>query len=307
MLKRAKPFPFQTVAGDPFPNSEYYEFGDYKLHYRIDPAKTVTPVAKAFLLHGFACNTRFYDEMVEHLTAAGISCLRVDLPDFGFSTREYKDIRYIPQTQLLRQMMKDFDEDGTGWILFGHSMGGSVSMQMALKEALESDGETKIRGLVLYAPLIMADSPKFLRNFMMNSPMGAFLDWLLPFATPYDAVWKLVGYLMTFDKEYTKAMDPGLYRDALQVENMGRGASYMTAVASSPNVDDLKALTLPVQLIFGGRDVFVMPNVALNLWKKMPKQADKHVFLSGAHCFLQNQADRTWATTKQFLEKNNLI
>ena len=83
----AKPFPFQTVSGDPFPNSEYHEYGDYKIHYRIDPAKTVTPVAKAFLIHGFACNTRFYDEMVEHLTAAGISCLRVDLPTSG-SRRE---------------------------------------------------------------------------------------------------------------------------------------------------------------------------------------------------------------------------
>ena len=51
----AKPFPFQTVSGDPFPNSKYYEMGDYKIHYRIDPAKTVTPVAKAFMIHGFAC------------------------------------------------------------------------------------------------------------------------------------------------------------------------------------------------------------------------------------------------------------
>ena len=38
----AKPFPFRTVSGDPFPNSEYYEMGDYKIHYRVDPAKTVT-------------------------------------------------------------------------------------------------------------------------------------------------------------------------------------------------------------------------------------------------------------------------
>ena len=30
----AKPFPFRTVSGDPFPNSEYFEMGDYKIHYR---------------------------------------------------------------------------------------------------------------------------------------------------------------------------------------------------------------------------------------------------------------------------------
>ena len=301
----AKPVPFRTVSGDPFPNSEYYEMGDYKIHYRIDPAKTVTPVAKAFMIHGFACNTRFYDELVEKLTAEGISCLRVDLPDFGFSTREYKGIHYIPQTEILAQMMKDFDEDDSGWILIGHSMGGSVATQMAIAEADAKDPE--IASLVLYAPLLMADSPKFLRDFMLNAPVGPLLDLILPLITPYDGLWKAVGFLMTFDWKYTKQMPAGVYRDALQVKHMGRGAAYMTAVASKPDINELGKITVPIELIFGGRDLFVMPNVAFKMWKKMPRQADKHVFLDGAHCFLQNQADRTWKTTKKFLQKTGQI
>ncbi|MBP5459204.1 MAG: alpha/beta hydrolase [Clostridia bacterium] len=304
-MKKAVPFPFETVSGNPFPNSEYYTYGDYKLHYRVDPAKTVTPMAKAFLIHGFACNTRFYDEMVERLTAAGISCLRVDLPDFGFSTREKKGIRYVPQTDMLRQMMKDFDEDGKGWILFGHSMGGSVAMQLALAEV--GAAEKEIDALVLYAPLMMANIPGSVRDFMLKAPVGPLLDFILPFLTPYDFIWKAVGLLMTFDWKYTKQMEAGVYRDALQVKDMGRGMAYMTAVCSRPDISTLGGLTVPVQLILGGRDLFVMPNVAFKMWKQMPGNADKHLFLSGGHCFLQNQADRTWNVTKTFLSKNGLL
>lgn len=304
-MLRAKPFPFETVSGNPFPNSEYYEYGDYKLHYRVDPAKTVTPVAKAFLIHGFACNTRFYDEMVERLTAAGISCLRVDLPDFGFSTREKKGIRFVPQTDMLRQMMKDFDEDGKGWLLFGHSMGGSVAMQLALEEV--GAAEKEIEALVLYAPLIMANIPDPVRNFMLKAPVGPLLDFILPFLTPYDFIWKAVGLLMTFDWKYTKQMEAGVYRDALQVKDMGRGMAYMTAVCTRPAIDKLGGLTVPTQLILGGRDLFVMPNIAYKMWKQMPGKADKHLFLSGGHCFLQNQADRTWNATKAFLSENGLL
>ena len=81
----------------------------------------------------------------------------------------------------------------------------------------------------------------------------------------------------------------------------------MTAVASKPDINELGKITVPIELIFGGRDLFVMPNVAFKMWKKMPRQADKHVFLDGAHCFLQNQADRTWKTTKKFLQKTGQI
>lgn len=306
-MKHAKPFRFQTVAGDPFPNSAYYEIGDYKIHYRIDPAKTVTPLAKAFLIHGFGCNTRFFDEMVERLTAAGISCLRVDLPDFGFSTREYKKIDYIPQTDILHRMMKDFDEDGSGWIVFGHSMGGSVSMQLALDEVGRKAEDKEMSALVLYAPLLMANTPDCLRKIMRNGPVGAVLNAILPFLTPYDFLWALVSYIMTFDWKYSKAMDPGVYRDPMEVKNMGGGLAYMTSVCTKPDIDQMQNVTVPTQLILGGLDMFVMPPVARNMWKKMPAGADRKLFLKGGHCFLQNMADRTWKETERFLKKNGLI
>ena len=304
-LKIAKPREIVTKEGTPFPNSHYYEYGDYRIHYRVDPAKTVTPVAKAFMIHGFGCNTRFFDEMVEHLTAAGISCLRVDLPDFGFSTREYKDIHYVPQTEILHKMMEDFDEDGNGWILFGHSMGGSVAMDLTMGE--KGSDDPKIAATVLYAPLLMANVPDFLRKIMRNGPVGKILDLILPFLTPYDLLWAIVSYVMTFDWKYSKQMDPGVYRDAMQVKNMGEGLAYMTSVCTKPDVTGMTDLAIPVQLILGGLDLFVMPPVARNMWKKMPKGASKKLFLSGGHCFLQNQDVRTWKETEKFLKSNDLI
>ncbi|MBQ8063515.1 MAG: alpha/beta hydrolase [Clostridia bacterium] len=306
MLKKAEVFAFETRPGDPFPNSQYFELGDYKIHYRVDPAEG-KQIAKAFLLHGFACNTQFFQEMVDILTKQGITCVRADLPDFGFSTREYKGIRHIAQKDIFATMLNDLDEDGSGWLLFGHSMGGSVSMQMALDEVDKQAAEKKINALILYAPLLMRDLRPAQRKMMMDGPVGKFLDWGLPYFTPYDGLWKFIGYLMTFDKDYVKDMSPHLYCDALQVEHIGSGAAYMTAVATRPDLKDLAKLTLPTQVIFGLKDVFVMPPVALKIWRSMPKQADKTYWVNAAHCFLQNQADRTFAETKKFLQKNGLI
>ena len=56
--------------GEPFANSQYYKYGDYDLHYRIDPAKG-TEKAKMFMIHGFGCDTTFFDELVERYTKEG--------------------------------------------------------------------------------------------------------------------------------------------------------------------------------------------------------------------------------------------
>ncbi|MBP5273194.1 MAG: alpha/beta hydrolase [Clostridia bacterium] len=155
--------------GQPFANSRYFASGDYHLHYRVDPAKG-TEKAKMFMVHGFGCNTTFFDELVELYTAAGIRCVRADLPDFGFSTREWKGMKFVPQVQLLFELMDALDTDKSGWILLGHSMGGSVALELA------NEDDSRFNAIILNAPLLMFNVPPWLSKLIMIKPLRVVMD-----------------------------------------------------------------------------------------------------------------------------------
>ena len=53
--------------GAPYANSHYFADGEYQIHYRIDPARGKEK-AKMFMIHGFGCDTTFFDELVERYT-----------------------------------------------------------------------------------------------------------------------------------------------------------------------------------------------------------------------------------------------
>ena len=147
--------PFQKAAQErailkPFENSQYWVCGDYAIHYRVDKAAGKEK-GKVFVLHGFWMNTMFYDELVEKLNAKGYTVYRADMPSFGYSTRETKGIDYVPTKDVIAKMIADLD-DGKGFILYGHSMGGSVAMEVALL------APKHVEALVLNAPMFMRNS-----------------------------------------------------------------------------------------------------------------------------------------------------
>ena len=113
-MAKAEQITLKFQPGEPFANSLYYKHGDYDLHYRIDPA-VGTEKAKMFMIHGFGCDTTFFDELVERYTKAGIKCVRADLPDFGYSTRETKGINFVPQIPMLYELMDQLDTDKSGF------------------------------------------------------------------------------------------------------------------------------------------------------------------------------------------------
>lgn len=86
-LKVIVPAELDQRDGHPFENSKYFTYGDYKIHYRVDEAHGKEK-GKMFMIHGFGCATTFYDELCDEYVRRGMRCVRVDLPDFGFSTRE---------------------------------------------------------------------------------------------------------------------------------------------------------------------------------------------------------------------------
>ena len=78
-----------TIPEKPYSNSEFFHIGDYDLHYRQFKAKG-TEKGKIFMIHGFALSSYCWMELVDRLQAKGYTCVVVDQPDFGYSTRETK-------------------------------------------------------------------------------------------------------------------------------------------------------------------------------------------------------------------------
>lgn len=299
-MAKAEPIILKFQKGEPFANSEYVTYGDYTLHYRIDPAKGAEK-AKMFMIHGFGCDTTFFDELVEIYTKDGIKCVRVDLPDFGYSSREDKNTKYVPQTQMLFRLMDELDTDKSGWILVGHSMGGSVALQLASEDC------SRFRAIILNAPLLMFNVPKWLSKFIVIKPMRDLMDKALAIFAPYDWLFNVIELTMTMDPVYSFKYDASKFKAPYLIEHGGAGLCYMTSTTSCPDLSTLKGVSVPVQLVTGNADLFVFPTKAKALRNALPDGFDDHKMKLGGHCFLQNRAKETAKLAETFLKAKGLL
>ena len=280
--------PFQKAAQEraemkPFENSLYWVCGDYAMHYRIDKASGKEK-GKFFLLHGFWMNTMFYDELVEKLNAEGYTVYRVDMPSFGYSTRETKGIDYVRPADVIAKMIADLD-DGKGFILYGHSMGGSVAMEVALL------APKHVKALILNAPMFMRNSNDKQAERFLEPRMVSLLTTEAKLIQKLNRAIKLFVYVMTWDKDYAKSFDAKRFTAPFADPDAGESLGFFTGHVKKPDVKTLKDIKAPVQYVAGGRDLFVNKGAAKKIRKALPKGTDCRVIKGAGHCFPQAQTD----------------
>lgn len=280
--------PFQKAAQEraemkPFENSQYWVCGDYAMHYRIDKAAGKEK-GKFFLLHGFWMNTMFYDELVEKLNAEGYTVYRVDMPSFGYSTRETKGIDYVRPADVIAKMIADLD-DGKGFILYGHSMGGSVAMEVALL------APKHVKALILNAPMFMRNSNDKQAERFLEPRMVSLLTTEAKLIQKLNKAIKLFVYVMTWDKDYAKSFDAKRFTAPFADPNAGESLGFFTGHVKKPDVKTLKNIKAPVQYVAGSRDLFVNKGDAKKIRKALPKGTDCRVIKGAGHCFPQAQTD----------------
>ena len=280
--------PFQKAAQEraemkPFENSLYWVSGDYAMHYRIDKAAGKEK-GKFFLLHGFWMNTMFYDELVEKLNAEGYTVYRVDMPSFGYSTRETKGIDYVKPADVIAKMIADLD-DGKGFILYGHSMGGSVAMEVALL------APKHVKALILNAPMFMRNSNDKQAERFLEPRMVSLLTTEAKLIQKLNKAIKLFVYVMTWDKDYAKSFDAKRFTAPFADPDAGESLGFFTGHVKKPDVKTLKNIKAPVQYVAGGRDLFVNKGAAKKIRKALPKGTDCRVIKGAGHCFPQAQTD----------------
>lgn len=280
--------PFQKAAQEraemkPFENSQYWVCGDYAMHYRIDKAAGKEK-GKFFLLHGFWMNTMFYDELVEKLNAEGYTVYRVDMPSFGYSTRETKGIDYVRPADVIAKMIADLD-DGKGFILYGHSMGGSVAMEVALL------APKHVKALILNAPMFMRNSNDKQAERFLEPRMVSLLTTEAKLIQKLNRAIKLFVYVMTWDKDYAKSFDAKRFTAPFADPDAGEPLGFFTGHVKKPDVKTLKNIKAPVQYVAGSRDLFVNKGDAKKIRKALPKGTDCRVIKGAGHCFPQAQTD----------------
>ena len=280
--------PFQKAAQEraemkPFENSQYWVCGDYAMHYRIDKAAGKEK-GKFFLLHGFWMNTMFYDELVEKLNAEGYTVYRVDMPSFGYSTRETKGIDYVKPADVIAKMIADLD-DGKGFILYGHSMGGSVAMEVALL------APKHVKALILNAPMFMRNSNDKQAERFLEPRMVNLLTTEAKLIQKLNRAIKLFVYVMTWDKDYAKSFDAKRFTAPFADPDAGESLGFFTGHVKKPDVKTLKNIKAPVQYVAAGRDLFVNKGDAKKIRKALPKGTDCRVIKGAGHCFPQAQTD----------------
>ena len=280
--------PFQKAAQEraemkPFENSQYWVCGDYAMHYRIDKAAGKEK-GKLFLLHGFWMNTMFYDELVEKLNAEGYTVYRVDMPSFGYSTRETKGIDYVKPADVIAKMIADLD-DGKGFILYGHSMGGSVAMEVALL------APKHVKALILNAPMFMRNSNDKQAERFLEPRMVNLLTTEAKLIQKLNRAIKLFVYVMTWDKDYAKSFDAKRFTAPFADPDAGESLGFFTGHVKKPDVKTLKNIKAPVQYVAAGRDLFVNKGAAKKIRKALPKGTDCRVIKGAGHCFPQAQTD----------------
>lgn len=291
--------PFQKAAQEraemkPFENSQYWVCGDYAMHYRIDKAAGKEK-GKFFLLHGFWMNTMFYDELVEKLNAEGYTVYRVDMPSFGYSTRETKGIDYVRPADVIAKMIADLD-DGKGFILYGHSMGGSVAMEVALL------APKHVKALILNAPMFMRNSNDKQAERFLEPRMVSLLTTEAKLIQKLNRAIKLFVYVMTWDKDYAKSFDAKRFTAPFADPDAGESLGFFTGHVKKPDVKTLKDIKAPVQYVAGGRDLFVNKGDAKKIRKALPKGTDCRVIKGAGHCFPQAQTDLAVEYMKEFLK-----
>mgnify|MGYP003592473150 CR=1 FL=1 len=288
----------EKINGTPYENSRYFTRGDYTIHYRIDESHGERS-GRVFLIHGFGCNTAFYDEITQNLCDNGIEVVRVDAPDFGWSSREHAGMSFIPREKVLRDLMDEL-YDGTGWILMGHSMGGSICIDIC------NAGTDRIKALILICPMQTAKVPVIAKKAVMLRPVTKLMDLVMGPVSKADGAVKAMLFPTILDMKYMRHFDGKRASACFGEPGTGTGLCVMTAVCVPPDMEKAGKIPVPVLYIDADMDIFVTKKKREEFRKDLP-DADKLTLRYGGHCMIQNRSPELMPEILYFLIKNGLI
>lgn len=277
----------------PFENSAFFTYGKYTLHYRTFTAENEKD--KIMMIHGFGCSTSTWEPIAKQLREKGYTCVLVDLPGFGYSTRETEiaDEDAIDREKMVIALMKSIAET-EDWIVAGHSMGGGVAMNIACLEP-------QIKGLMLFCPCPIAELSGSLADMMSSKLMGTMANFIFEKMTKVTPLLRMVAYFAFMDWEFTKNYDLSIISAPLQIHNTGYSNMITSARAMPNDFEKIKALDMPTLLVQADKDM-VLNSSMKNQVNSALASAEAYTVEGGGHLCIENRSDELTQVICDFLK-----
>ena len=285
-------FPTFAADGKPFADSRYFVCGDYSLHYRVVSAAGECK-GRILMVHGFLCSTYAWRNMASEMAARGYECVLVDLPDFGYSTRETADTEKIPREELLVCLMQSFAPTQE-WILAGHSMGGGVCVNIAT--------EHSVRALLLYCPCPQDAFPAWAKGIVTSKAMKTCMDLFFSCGTRFDPLVRLVIFAATNDRGFARQYDLSGVTDPVQFDHFGAGMCEMMYSVQPTHLEKSGRITCPVLLCQADHDIILNRSMKQRMHNAFPG-AETYTVQGGGHQCIENRAAELAGVTQTFLER----
>ena len=283
----------QSTEELPFEESQYFEVGDYTIHYRERTANEEK--GKILMIHGFALSTYCWENLATILVENGYTCVMADLPDFGYSSRETADTENMTREDIMYSLIQHLG--GGEWYVAGHSMGGFVSLALA-----QSHPEV-VKNVLLYGTSGNDGSPDILKSVMSNSMFVTFMGTFMQMLVKFDFIVKMFLSMGLADEEYAANYDLSKITAPLRIDGTGAGALYSFASLTATDYEAVKNGS-PVLFINGSEDSVITDDAKDKLRSYLPEGSVDYIVEGGGHMFIENYAEETANVTLSFLANN---
>jgi pimeloyl-ACP methyl ester carboxylesterase len=242
------------------------------------------------LIHGWGGCLYSFAEMIPALTARGHRVVAVDLPGYGLSDKPRDERKYTTRYMSEAVALVAKQLGVTRFAMVGHSMGGKIALDEAVRRAPGLERLVLINpvglGIVPIIPVLRPVAPKLVDRFTPRLVTRTLVRGILEvaFAT----------------RERPTARDVEEYWAPSQFDGYARAcrATLHHADWRRTSPDALQSISLPVLVIMGGRDRLVRGGAGRA--KHIPSARIVNI-PEGGHIVMQECSDRTNEEITRFL------
>lgn len=235
---------FAAEDEKPFDNSNFHTVGDYTLHYRTYIPDGVAE-NQIMLIHGFCLSTASLEGIAEEYRKAGYYVVTVDVPNFGYSSRETNETAKLSREEVIYSLVESL---GGKWIIGGHSMGGGIALNLA------ADYPEVFTGLVLFAPQTSNEVSGMAGSFVASSFMQKLFNFVLKVALKLPPIVRSLVEMSFSDAEYAKDYDLSRITAPMSVPGTGAGIVVMTSHTRGTDFEAVSELSIPAVVITAKED-----------------------------------------------------
>lgn len=271
----------------------YYTQGDYSIHYTVVPAEGEAK-GRIMFIHGFLYSGTTWNGMADVMSKDGYDCYLVDLPNYGYSTRENSNTTLIDREELVVGLMESIAPMNE-WIIAGHSMGGGVALNIACDHP-------ELQSLMLFCPSeIYMQGNSFLTKMATSSVMSKMMDSIFGLVLRSKFIVKAAVYFTSKDMDYAKNYDADLLAKPLLIEGTGAGMLYSSANARNTSLEDIEKIEIPTLLVWADADNVINSSIKTNITSSLKNAQVETV--SGSHIVIETNAEELAALSLDFLSK----